>query len=74
MTIEYKDNGCGMSANVMEHVFEPFYTTKRNQGGTGLGMNIVYNLVKKNLGGNITLTSTVGEGTSIFIQLPKMAN
>jgi len=74
MTIEYKDNGCGMSANVMEHVFEPFYTTKRNQGGTGLGMNIVYNLVKKNLGGNITLNSTVGEGTSIFIQLPKMAN
>jgi len=73
VTIEYKDNGCGMSANVIEHVFDPFYTTKRNQGGTGLGMNIVYNLVKKNLGGNITINSTVGEGTSIFIQLPLVA-
>ena len=71
ITIEYKDNGCGMSKSVMKHAFEPFYTTKRGEGGTGLGMNIMYNLVRQNMGGNITLNSVVNEGTSVFIQLPK---
>ncbi len=71
VTIEYKDNGCGMSSDILEHVFEPFYTTKRSSGGTGLGMNIVYNLVRKNMAGNITINSVLGEGTSVFIQLPK---
>ena len=59
-----------MNKNVVDHLFEPFFTTKRNEGGTGLGMSIVYNLIVVNLKGRIELLSTVGEGTSIFFQIP----
>lgn len=57
LTILYKDNGSGISDEVKQHIFEPFYTTKRNNGGTGLGMHIVYNMVTQGLDGDIAIGS-----------------
>lgn len=68
--IIFQDNGCGMSADVIEKIYDPFFTTKRSQGGTGLGMNIVYNLINKKLEGNIQIESVVGEGTTVTVTLP----
>ncbi|MEC7133265.1 MAG: HAMP domain-containing sensor histidine kinase, partial [Pseudomonadota bacterium] len=51
-------------------VFEPFYTTARDKGGTGLGLNILYNLVRQKFNGEIDLTSTPGEGTKVTVCIP----
>jgi signal transduction histidine kinase len=60
----YRDDGQGMDAAVAPHVFEPFYTTRRGKGGTGLGMYIAYNLVTRALGGEITCTGASGAGVT----------
>jgi signal transduction histidine kinase len=62
IVICYSDNGVGMSEEVKEHVFEPFFTTNRENGGSGLGMNILYNLIMKNLNGTMKIESSLGEG------------
>ncbi|WOC28754.1 AAA family ATPase [Pseudoalteromonas sp. N1230-9] len=67
LTVHYRDNGKGMSEEVQSKVFEPFYTTKRGAGGSGLGMNIVYNLVVQKLKGTISCQSKIGESTEFFI-------
>jgi len=64
------DTGCGMTAEVLAHLFEPFYTTKDIGKGTGLGLSNVYGVVKQT-GGEITVTTTVGKGTSFHIYLPR---
>lgn len=69
-TMIYRDDGNGMTEESRKHIFEPFYTTKRGSGGSGLGMNIVYNLVKKQLNGDIDLNSEQGEGVEIRVALP----
>jgi PAS domain S-box-containing protein len=71
--ILFADNGRGMSPEVRRHAFDPFFTTRRNQGGTGLGLHIVYNIVTNRLGGRIGLESTSGAGTQIQIVLPRVA-
>lgn len=68
--IEYADNGRGMSAEVVAHVFDPFFTTRRGQGGTGLGMHIAYNLVTQMLRGTIRCESVLGEGVRFVIEIP----
>lgn len=68
--IIFVDNGIGMNEETKLKIFDPFFTTKRGQGGTGLGMNIVYNLVTTKLDGKISIESEEGEGTKIIIQLP----
>lgn len=68
--INITDNGSGMNEQTLVHLFEPFYTTKRNQGGTGLGMNIVYNLINQNMRGKITVNSELNKGTDFAITLP----
>jgi len=68
--IEYSDTGIGMSARQLARIYEPFYTTKRGRGGTGLGMHIVYNNVTQNLGGNITCHSKPGKGVLFRIAVP----
>lgn len=73
VAITVADNGVGMPQERMDKMFQPFFSTKIGQGGTGLGMAIVQNLVTKSLGGYITVQSTVGEGTQFHIVLPRRA-
>jgi PAS domain S-box-containing protein len=69
----YSDDGCGMSLDVRRRAFDPFFTTRRDQGGTGLGLHIVYSIVTTRLGGRINLNSEPGEGTKVQIVLPRVA-
>ena len=71
--IEFKDDGIGMSAEVQHRAFEPFFTTRRNRGGTGLGLHIVYNIVTQRLGGRLRLESEMGRGSTFRIRLPLIA-
>jgi PAS domain S-box-containing protein len=71
--IIFSDNGCGMSLDVRRRAFDPFFTTRREQGGTGLGLHIVYSIVTNRLGGRLDLDSQPGEGTRIQIILPRVA-
>ncbi|MBV9978578.1 ATP-binding protein, partial [Bradyrhizobium sp.] len=67
------DNGAGMSPDVQRQAFDPFFTTRRNEGGTGLGLHIVYNLVTQQLGGRMMLESRLGQGTTFRIMMPRVA-
>lgn len=69
--IIYSDNGKGISADLHRKVFEPFYTTRRDRGNTGLGLHIVYNLVVNRLGGTIDLVSAEGAGTRFIIRFQR---
>ena len=71
--ILFSDNGCGMSLDVRRKAFDPFFTTRRDQGGTGLGLHIVFNIVTNRLGGRLELDSDTGQGTRIRIILPRVA-
>jgi CHASE2 domain-containing sensor protein/nitrogen-specific signal transduction histidine kinase len=68
--ITYSDDGKGIPAERLDRIFEPFYTTARNKGGSGLGLHIIYNLVTQNLKGTILCESEVGLGTKFTIALP----
>lgn len=70
LEIIYSDSGVGIDKNHLEHIFDPFFTTNRTQGGSGLGMNIVYNLVTDKLNGTIECDSIVDEGTTFSIRIP----
>jgi signal transduction histidine kinase len=69
--IIFADNGAGMTPEVQRQAFDPFFTTRRNDGGTGLGLHIVYNLVTQQLGGRMMLESRLGQGTTFRIMMPK---
>jgi signal transduction histidine kinase len=69
VSIAFADNGCGIPENDLKRVFEPFFTTKADKGGTGLGLSITYGLVQE-LGGEITVQSEIGKGTTFTIILP----
>ena len=71
--VEFSDNGEGMSEDVRRKAFEPFFTTLRGQGGTGLGLHIVYNIVTQKLGGRIAVSSQPGRGTLFRVVLPLAA-
>jgi PAS domain S-box-containing protein len=71
--IIFSDDGCGMSLDVRRRAFDPFFTTRRDQGGTGLGLHIVYSIVTNRLGGRLELDSEPGRGTRIQIVLPRVA-
>ena len=68
LLVRVTDNGKGMSPEVIKHIFEPFYSTKKEKGN-GLGMFITYGIVRR-LGGEITVDSTEGKGTTVSITLP----
>ena len=71
--IIFTDDGCGMSADVWRQAFDPFFTTRRHQGCTGLGLHIVYSIVTDRLGGRLDLKSEPGRGTRVELKLPKVA-
>jgi len=63
----YKDNGKGIKEENIDRIFEPFFTTNRESGGTGLGLNIVYNIVTNGLGGTIKCISEKGKGVEFVM-------
>ena len=67
--IEVTDNGCGMDAETLARVYEPFFTTKRFGLGSGLGLSMVYGFVKQSAGG-LSIRSEPGQGTSVLMVLP----
>lgn len=68
--VQYSDNGKGMSPDVLTRMFEPFFTTSRGKGGTGLGMHIVYNTLSKQFGGSIASESSPGKGVVFTLRFP----
>lgn len=73
VNLRFEDNGKGIAPENLPKIFDPFFTTARHRGGTGLGLNIVFNIVTRALGGEIRVESELGEGTRFFINLPKFA-
>jgi signal transduction histidine kinase len=71
--VVFSDDGCGMSLDVRRQAFDPFFTTRRDQGGTGLGLHIVHSIVTNCLGGRLHLDSEPGAGTRIQLLLPRVA-
>jgi len=67
--LKVKDSGEGIPEEKLKHIFDPFYTTKREKGGTGLGLSISYNIIK-NHGGDMTIESESGKGTTCTVSLP----
>jgi signal transduction histidine kinase len=59
-----------MATEVVPRIYEPFFTTARNQGGTGLGLHILHNLITQHLRGQIQVQSELAQGTSFTIQFP----
>lgn len=68
-TVRIKDNGIGISKDVMGKIFDPFFTTKEVGEGTGLGLSIAYNIIKKH-NGRISVDSEAGTGTEFTIEIP----
>ena len=71
--IAFRDDGRGIAPEHLARIFDPFFTTRMGQGGTGLGLNIVYNIVTSLLGGSIRVESEAGQGTCFVIELPLRA-
>lgn len=68
--VTVEDTGCGILPEHLPRLFEPFFTTKEVGQGTGLGLSIVYDIVRKQHGGDIAVTSEVGRGTVFRVRLP----
>lgn len=68
--IVIKDNGIGIKEEDLPHIFEPFYTTKKDGKGVGLGLSVVYGIVERH-GGLITVDSKLGEGTTFTLSIPR---
>ncbi|MBP7493225.1 MAG: hypothetical protein KA803_14155, partial [Rhodoferax sp.] len=71
--ITVSDNGKGIAPENLSRIFDPFFTTRLGQGGSGLGLNIVYNLVKDVLGGQITADNRAEGGVVFTLRLPLVA-
>jgi signal transduction histidine kinase len=67
--IKFSDNGCGIEDHYLSRLFDPFFTTKLGQGGSGLGLNICYNIVTSLLNGSITVHSQLGNGAAFLLNL-----
>jgi signal transduction histidine kinase/FixJ family two-component response regulator len=69
--IQIQDNGCGIPEEELDHIFDPFYTTKSEREGTGLGLSIVYGVIK-NHKGDIKVNSTVEKGSTFIVDIPTL--
>ena len=72
VVFDYRDDGVGMPPEIAARAFEPFFTTRRGSGGSGLGLHIVYNLVTQLLGGEIALQPEE-RGLHVRIRIPLVA-
>ena len=70
VSFNYADDGAGMDADTLSKLFDPFFTTRRGTGGSGLGAHILYNLATGPLGGTIRVESAPGEGLQYFLKFP----
>ena len=70
IVLTIKDDGLGIPKDIIANIFDPFFTTKLGQGGSGLGLNITYNIVNSLLGGSIKVESEEGNGTCFIIDIP----
>ncbi|WP_076410467.1 ATP-binding protein [Shewanella sp. UCD-KL12] len=70
ISIQYRDDGNGISEDILPKVMDPFFTTKRDEGGSGLGLSIIHNIVTQKLKGEIKLSSSVGKGLTVDISFP----
>lgn len=68
--MQFRDDGCGIPPEHIGKIFDPFFTTRRGLGGTGLGLNIVFNIMVKQFGGTITVSSEPGIGSCFYLQFP----
>lgn len=73
LRLQFEDDGIGILPEQLPRVFDPFYTTKLGCGGSGLGLNIVYNIVTRMLGGRIEVSSVRGQGTVFTVLMPRVA-
>jgi signal transduction histidine kinase len=71
--VDVEDDGAGMPPEVAAHAFDPFYTTRRDDGGSGLGLHLVQSLVVGLLGGEVELDTAPGRGTCVRLSLPRVA-
>ncbi|HEX8958043.1 MAG TPA: ATP-binding protein [Burkholderiaceae bacterium] len=71
--LSFSDDGKGIAPEHLEKIFDPFFTTQRGRGGTGLGLNIVFNLIAKRFGGTISVESVPGKGTTFQMRVPRVA-
>ncbi|OOE73083.1 PAS domain-containing sensor histidine kinase [Salinivibrio sp. ML290] len=69
--IRYTDNGVGVAPELHQRIFEPFYTSSRSKGGSGLGLNLVFNLVHQKLQGKLHFDSKINQGVTVVLSLPK---
>lgn len=70
LCLNFQDNGIGASQEVADQIFRPFFTTKRDNGGSGLGMHILYNLVVHVLSGKVDVKTQLNEGMTFVIEFP----
>lgn len=73
VTLVVEDQGMGIKPADLHRIFDPFFTTKMGVGGSGLGLNIVHNIVTEILGGTIEVNSELGRGTKFTLKLPMLA-
>lgn len=69
--LRYSDDGRGIPPENLPRIFEPFFTTRRGSGGSGLGLNIVFNIVRQTLKGSVNVESTPGAGTTFTVRFPR---
>ena len=72
--LRYSDDGKGIPAEIQNKIFDPFFTTQRGNGGSGLGLNLVYNIVHQTLKGTIQVHSVEGEGTTFILNFARCLN
>jgi signal transduction histidine kinase len=68
--VKYSDDGIGIPEENLKKIYDPFFTTSRGAGGTGLGLHVVSNIVTQLFKGKIKCDSTLGAGTTFTIELP----
>jgi signal transduction histidine kinase len=72
IVLSYKDTGKGIPQEHIEKIFNPFFTTKRGQGGSGLGLHLIYNLITQKFKGSIQCTSEINNGVFFVVRIPKL--